>query len=111
MGVVNVTDDSFSDGGLFLDRDRAVAHGLALASEGSPFDESGHEVTTAPSDADQSETVRIVTEAVTTGSPSREPSDEDDADAGHEPNTLRSPLTEPDAADPAVERDSEMHQP
>ena len=28
MGVVNVTDDSFSDGGLFLDRDRAVEHGL-----------------------------------------------------------------------------------
>ena len=49
-------------------------------------------MTTAPSDADQSETVRIVTEAVMTGSPSREPSDEADADAGHEPDTLRSPL-------------------
>ena len=54
---------------------------LALAAEGSNFDESGHEVTTAPSDADQSETVRIVTEAVTTGSPSREPLDEVDVDA------------------------------
>ena len=65
---------------------------LALAAEGSDLDQSGHEVTTAPSDADQSETVRIVTEAVMTGSPSREPLDEADADAGHEPDTLRSPL-------------------
>ena len=32
MGVVNVTDDSFSDGRRFLDADRAVEHGLALAS-------------------------------------------------------------------------------
>ena len=29
MGVVNVTPDSFSDGGRFLDPDAAVAHGLA----------------------------------------------------------------------------------
>ncbi len=84
---------------------------LALATEGADLDESGHEVTTAPSDADQSETVRIVTEAVMTGSPSREPSDEADADAGHEPDTLRSSPKAPGAADPAVERDSEMHQP
>ena len=86
-------------------------HDLDLAAEGSDLDRSGHEVTTAPSDADQSESVRIVTEAVMTGSPSREPLDEADADTGHEPDTLRSPLTEPNAADPAVERDSEMHQP
>src|SRR3954469_15786558 len=31
MGVVNVTPDSFSDGGRFLDPDQAVAHGEALA--------------------------------------------------------------------------------
>ncbi len=30
MGVVNVTADSFSDGGRFLDPDAAVAHGLRL---------------------------------------------------------------------------------
>src|SRR5436309_3538552 len=29
MGVVNVTPDSFSDGGRFLDADAAVAHGIA----------------------------------------------------------------------------------
>jgi dihydropteroate synthase len=45
MGVVNVTDDSFSDGGLFLDRDRAVAHGLALAAEGAAIIDIGGEST------------------------------------------------------------------
>jgi dihydropteroate synthase len=45
MGVVNVTDDSFSDGGLFLDRDRAVAHGLALAAEGASIVDVGGEST------------------------------------------------------------------
>ena len=34
MGVVNVTPDSFSDGGDFLDPDAAVAHGLALVADG-----------------------------------------------------------------------------
>ena len=44
MGVVNVTNDSFSDGGLFLDRDRAVEHGLMLAAEGAPIVDVGGEV-------------------------------------------------------------------
>jgi dihydropteroate synthase len=35
MGVVNVTPDSFSDGGLFLDADAAVAHGELLRSDGA----------------------------------------------------------------------------
>src|SRR5438105_3962544 len=35
MGVVNVTPDSFSDGGLYLDRDAAVAHALELVAEGA----------------------------------------------------------------------------
>jgi dihydropteroate synthase len=35
MGIVNVTPDSFSDGGLFLDADAAVEHGLQLAAEGA----------------------------------------------------------------------------
>ena len=35
MGIVNVTPDSFSDGGLFLDADAAVAHGLRLVAEGA----------------------------------------------------------------------------
>src|SRR6476659_2534173 len=45
MGVVNVTDDAFSDGGLYLDRDRAVAHGLALAAEGASIVDVGGEST------------------------------------------------------------------
>lgn len=45
MGVVNVTDDSFSDGGLFLDRDRAVEHGVALAAQGAAIVDVGGEST------------------------------------------------------------------
>jgi dihydropteroate synthase len=45
MGVVNVTDDSFSDGGLFLDRDRAVEHGLALVAAGAAVVDVGGEST------------------------------------------------------------------
>jgi dihydropteroate synthase len=35
MGIVNVTPDSFSDGGRFLDPDAAVEHGLQLVEEGA----------------------------------------------------------------------------
>jgi dihydropteroate synthase len=35
MGIVNVTPDSFSDGGEFLDPERAIAHGRELADEGA----------------------------------------------------------------------------
>jgi dihydropteroate synthase len=35
MGIVNVTPDSFSDGGQFLDPEAAVEHGLGLAAEGA----------------------------------------------------------------------------
>jgi dihydropteroate synthase len=45
MGVVNVTDDSFSDGGQFLDRDRAVAHALNLVSDGAAVVDVGGEST------------------------------------------------------------------
>jgi dihydropteroate synthase len=45
MGVVNVTEDSFSDGGLYLDRDRAVEHGLALAAAGAAIVDVGGEST------------------------------------------------------------------
>ena len=43
MGVVNVTDDSFSDGGLFLDRDRAVSHGVELVAQGAAIVDVGGE--------------------------------------------------------------------
>jgi dihydropteroate synthase len=45
MGIVNVTPDSFSDGGLFLDLDAAVEHGLQLAGEGAHILDIGGEST------------------------------------------------------------------
>jgi dihydropteroate synthase len=45
MGVVNVTPDSFSDGGRWLDPDAAVAHGLELVDEGATVVDVGGEST------------------------------------------------------------------
>ena len=45
MGVVNVTPDSFSDGGQFLERDAAVEHGERLVSEGAAILDVGGEST------------------------------------------------------------------
>ncbi len=45
MGVVNVTPDSFSDGGLRLDPARAVADGLAMVADGADFIDVGGEST------------------------------------------------------------------
>jgi dihydropteroate synthase len=45
MGVVNVTPDSFSDGGLFLDAETAVGHGLELARQGADILDIGGEST------------------------------------------------------------------
>jgi dihydropteroate synthase len=45
MGIVNVTPDSFSDGGLFLDSSAAVAHGLELVEQGADILDVGGEST------------------------------------------------------------------
>ncbi len=45
MGVVNVTPDSFSDGGRYLDPEAAVAHGLQLVAEGADVVDVGGEST------------------------------------------------------------------
>lgn len=45
MGIVNVTADSFSDGGRFLDPGRAIAHGLSLAADGAALVDVGGEST------------------------------------------------------------------
>lgn len=45
MGVVNVTPDSFSDGGRHFDHDSAVAHGLRLVEEGADIVDVGGEST------------------------------------------------------------------
>ncbi|WP_248145992.1 dihydropteroate synthase [Microbacterium aoyamense] len=45
MGIVNVTPDSFSDGGRFLATDAAIAHGLRLVADGADFVDVGGEST------------------------------------------------------------------
>ena len=45
MGVINVTPDSFSDGGLFLDPKEAIAQGLRLEAEGAAILDVGGEST------------------------------------------------------------------
>ena len=45
MGIVNVTPDSFSDGGLNAEADRAIAHGLMLSKEGADIVDVGGEST------------------------------------------------------------------
>jgi len=45
MGVLNVTPDSFSDGGRFVDPGNAVAHGLQLVAEGAALVDVGAEST------------------------------------------------------------------
>src|SRR5215469_17433608 len=45
MGILNVTPDSFSDGGKFLSRDHAVGHALQLLDEGADIVDIGGEST------------------------------------------------------------------
>jgi dihydropteroate synthase len=45
MGVLNVTPDSFSDGGRWLDPEAAIAHGLAMAAAGADVVDVGGEST------------------------------------------------------------------
>src|ERR1035437_4597906 len=54
MGIVNITPDSFSDGGLFLDPEAAVAHGLRLLDEGADLLDLGAESTRPGSRTDSS---------------------------------------------------------
>jgi dihydropteroate synthase len=45
MGVLNVTPDSFSDGGIFFDKKKAIARGLKMVEEGADFIDIGGEST------------------------------------------------------------------
>jgi len=45
MGILNVTPDSFSDGGMFFDKKTAVEHGIRLAGEGADIIDVGGEST------------------------------------------------------------------
>ena len=62
MGVLNVTPDSFSDGGRFLDRRAAVAHGLELWHQGADLVDVGGESTRpgAPEVGAREEAARVV---------------------------------------------------
>src|SRR3954447_13205997 len=65
MGIVNVTPDSFSDGGLFLDAEAAIAHGRELIAEGADILDIGGESTrpgAQPGGAD--EEIRRVTPVI-----------------------------------------------
>ena len=62
MGVLNVTPDSFSDGGRFLARDAAIAHGLSLWQQGADIVDVGGESTRpgAPDVTADEEAARVV---------------------------------------------------
>lgn len=45
MGVLNVTPDSFSDGGIYFQRDKAIEHGLSMARDGADIIDVGGEST------------------------------------------------------------------
>ncbi len=51
MGILNVTPDSFSDGGQFLDANRAIAHAQRMAAEGADLIDIGAESTRPYGDA------------------------------------------------------------
>ena len=62
MGVLNVTPDSFSDGGVFLEADRAVEHGLRIVEEGADLVDVGGQSTRPGSQpvTVEEETARVV---------------------------------------------------
>jgi dihydropteroate synthase len=69
MGIVNVTPDSFSDGGNFLDLGPAVAHGVRLAEEGADVLDVGGESTrpgsdVVPADAERERVVPVIQQLV-----------------------------------------------
>ncbi len=62
MGVLNVTGDSFSDGGCFLDPGLAVSHGLAMAAAGADIIDVGGESTRPGAEpvSEQAELARVL---------------------------------------------------
>ena len=61
MGVLNVTPDSFSDGGRWFDRDAAIAHGLEMVTEGADVVDVGGESTRPGAEpVDEAEELRRV---------------------------------------------------
>lgn len=62
MGIVNATPDSFSDGGLFAETEKAVAHGLEMARQGADIIDVGGESTRPFSDpvTEEEELARVI---------------------------------------------------
>jgi dihydropteroate synthase len=69
MGVLNLTPDSFSDGGLWLDPERAVAHALEMEAAGAAVIDVGGESTRPGSEpvGEDEELRRVVPVDVPTG--------------------------------------------
>ena len=74
MGVVNVTPDSFSDGGAWLGAEAAIAHGLDLAAQGADIVDVGGESTRPgaqriPADEEVRRVLPVITELARAGVP------------------------------------------
>jgi len=72
MGIVNVTPDSFTDGGDFFDADAAIKHGLQLLQEGADILDIGGEstrpgATPVTSDEEAERVLPVITELAKTG--------------------------------------------
>lgn len=73
-GIVNVTPDSFSDGGRYLDVDRAVAHGLQLRADGATVLDIGGESTRPGAErvgaaVEQQRVIPVIEQLVAAGAP------------------------------------------
>ena len=74
MGVLNVTPDSFSDGGRWANRDAAIAHGIELRAQGADLIDVGGESTRPGADRVDAATeirrvVPVITELAAAGVP------------------------------------------
>jgi len=74
IGVVNVTPDSFSDGGNYADADAAIKHGLALVEEGADIIDVGGESTRpgakrVPEDEERRRVVPVIKALAAAGVP------------------------------------------
>lgn len=74
MGVLNVTPDSFSDGGRYLDRDDAVAHGVAMRDAGADLIDVGGESTRpgarrVPPDVERARVLPVIRDLAAEGVP------------------------------------------
>jgi dihydropteroate synthase len=74
VGVVNVTPDSFSDGGNYADADAAIKHGLALVDEGADIIDVGGESTRpgasrVPEDEERQRVVPVIAALAAAGVP------------------------------------------